>query len=139
MSKLNQVVDILKEARAQGISDKMIRKHCIPIIMERVGMTEAGASTYLNNAKNIVDGKVQQKQHRAVDDVPHTPFVGTGVDPETLPVYSVVTMNGDKAVYVSNWFDKDEAIAEGKRTGRKVLKGVQAIGHPFGVVIKGTA
>jgi hypothetical protein len=139
MSRIDQVVEILKEARAQGISDKMLRKHCIPLIVERVGMTEAGASTYLNNAKNIVDGKVQNKPARAVDNVPHVPVISSGIDPDTLPVYSVVTLKDDKAVYVSNWFDKDAAVAEGRQTGRKVLKGVQAIGQPFGVVLKGTA
>lgn len=136
MTKLEQVIAILQRERAKGITDKQTRKHCIPLIVAEVGMTPAGASTYLNMAKNHLDGKVPVKH--AKTEATNTPFVSTGVDPEKLPVYSVVTEKDGVAVYNSCHFDPKDALEEGKRLGRRVVKGVQVIGKPFGMVLKGT-
>lgn len=49
-SKLDQVVKLCKTNIGKT------RKEMIEMIVERVGMTPAGASTYLNNAKSFLNG-----------------------------------------------------------------------------------
>lgn len=135
MSKILQTIDIINREKDK-VSEKQLRQHCIPIIAEEVGMSIAGASTYFNNARNMITGNIKPKEQR--EQPTASDFVGTGVDPTKLPIYSVVELQNNIAVYCRSFFNKNDAINEGKRLGQKVVLGVQVIGKPFGIVEKGT-
>lgn len=138
MTKSEMCVAIVTEAMKTITVKKQLRAHCVPIIKERCGMTDAGASTYFSNAVNTINGKEIVKKVSTNEPGQHTPFVATGVDPSTLGMYSVVTIHNDVAINVSAHHGKDEAVQEGRITRNPVVNGLQVIGMKLGSIEKGT-
>ena len=149
MSKTQKALEIVKKEFDSFSGDKTdlkavkkkLNNVCVDLIKSQCQMTDGGATTYFQNAwREITTGTkpYQPKIKEAIETVPKVPFVGTGVDPSTRGMYSVVRMVNDKAIHVSAHHSQHDAVMEGRAKQLPVVNGLQVIGQKLGTIERGT-